>query len=78
MSSYWRLQKNRGIIFIDVCRLILAGLVDADLSGKVQAELSELEALGMNKQVPAMGGIGLLALGLSMLGLGAVRSRKRH
>ena len=28
--------------------------------------------------VPAMGGIGLLALGLSMLGLGAVRSRRRH
>jgi len=28
-------------------------------------------------QVPAMGGIGLLALGLSMLGLGAVRMRKR-
>ena len=43
-----------------------------------QAELSVLEALGINKQVPAMGGIGLLALGLSMLGLGAVRSRRRH
>ena len=28
--------------------------------------------------IPAMGGIGLLALGLSMLGLGAVRSRRRH
>ena len=36
------------------------------------------ETLGVNKNVPAMGGIGLLALGLSMLGLGAVRSRKRH
>jgi hypothetical protein len=27
--------------------------------------------------VPAMGGIGLLALGLSMLGLGAVRMRRK-
>jgi len=35
------------------------------------------EALGVNKNVPAMGGIGLLALGLSMLGLGAVRMRKK-
>ena len=30
-----------------------------------------------SKNVPAMGGIGLLALGLSMLGLGAVRLRKK-
>ncbi len=30
-----------------------------------------------NKQVPAMGGMGLLALGLSLLGLGAVRLRKK-
>ena len=36
------------------------------------------ETLGVNKNVPAMGGIGLLALGLSMLGLGAVRSRQMH
>ena len=28
-------------------------------------------------EVPAMGGIGLLALGMSMLGLGAVRMRKK-
>ena len=35
------------------------------------------ETLGVNKNVPAMGGIGLLALGLSMLGLGAVRLRKK-
>ncbi|MDG2471945.1 MAG: thrombospondin type 3 repeat-containing protein [Pseudomonadales bacterium] len=35
------------------------------------------ETLGINKNVPAMGGIGLLALGLSMLGLGAVRLRKK-
>ena len=37
---------------------------------------SVVDALSVNKQVPAMGGIGLLALGLSMLGLGAVRLRK--
>ena len=37
---------------------------------------SVIDALTVNKQVPAMGGIGLLALGLSMLGLGAVRLRK--
>ncbi|MAV76069.1 MAG: hypothetical protein CBD32_03280 [Actinobacteria bacterium TMED172] len=36
-----------------------------------------LSMLTVNKQVPAMGGIGLLALGLSMLGLGAVRLRKK-
>ena len=48
-----------------------------DPSDGDQAELSALEALGINNQVPAMGGIGLLALGLSMLGLGAVRLRKK-
>lgn len=32
----------------------------------------------VNKNAPAMGGIGLLTLGLSMLGLGAVRNRKKH
>ena len=37
---------------------------------------SVIDAQSVNKQVPAMGGIGLLALGLSMLGLGAVRLRK--
>ena len=37
---------------------------------------SVLAMLSVNKNVPAMGGIGLLALGLSMLGLGAVRLRK--
>ena len=37
---------------------------------------SVLAMLTVNKNVPAMGGIGLLALGLSMLGLGAVRLRK--
>ncbi|MDA8962781.1 thrombospondin type 3 repeat-containing protein [Pseudomonadales bacterium] len=56
---------------------IAAGLDPNDPSDGDQAELSALEALGINKQVPAMGGIGLLALGLSMLGLGAVRLRKK-
>ena len=52
-----------------------AGTSNSDPSDGDQAELSALEALGINKQVPAMGGIGLLALGLSMLGLGAIRIR---
>ena len=55
---------------------VAAGLDPNDPSDGDQAELSALEALDINKQVPAMGGIGLLALGLSMLGLGAVRLRK--
>ena len=55
---------------------VAAGTDPNDPSDGDQAELSALEALGINKQVPAMGGIGLLALGLSMLGLGAVRLRK--
>ena len=54
-----------------------AGTNPNDPSDGDQAELSALEALGINKQVPAMGGIGLLALGLSMLGLGAVRLRRK-
>ena len=54
-----------------------AGMNPNDPSDGDQAELNALEALGINKQVPAMGGIGLLALGLSMLGLGAVRLRKK-
>lgn len=54
-----------------------AGTSNSDPSDGDQTELSALEALGINKQVPAMGGIGLLALGLSMLGLGAVRLRKK-
>ncbi|MDG2473533.1 MAG: thrombospondin type 3 repeat-containing protein [Pseudomonadales bacterium] len=56
---------------------VAAGTDPNDPSDGNQAELSALEALGINKQVPAMGGIGLLALGLSMLGLGAVRLRKK-
>ena len=54
-----------------------AGMNPNDPSDGDQAELSALEALGINKQVPAMGGKGLLALRLSMLGLGAVRLRKK-
>ena len=38
---------------------------------------SVLAMLTTNKNVPAMGGIGLLALGLSMLGLGAVRLKEK-
>ena len=56
---------------------VAAGMNPNDPSDGDQAELNALEALGINKQVPAMGGIGLLALGLSMLGLGAIRMRKR-
>ena len=54
-----------------------AGTSNSDPSDGDQAELSALEALGINKQVPAMGGIGLLALGLSMLGLGAIRMKRK-
>ena len=38
---------------------------------------SVLAMLSVNKNVPAMGGIGLLVLGLSVLGLGAVRRNKK-
>ena len=38
--------------------------------------LDTLSSIVTTKNVPAMGGIGLLALGLSMLGLGALRLRK--
>ncbi|MDG1938098.1 MAG: thrombospondin type 3 repeat-containing protein [Pseudomonadales bacterium] len=49
-----------------------------DSSDGDAAELAALEASsGSTKNVPAMGSIGLLALGLSMLGLGAVRMRKK-
>ncbi|MDA8694494.1 thrombospondin type 3 repeat-containing protein [Pseudomonadales bacterium] len=56
---------------------VAAGTDPNDPSDGNQAELSALEALGINKQVPAMGSIGLLTLGLSMLGLGAARFRKK-
>jgi len=38
---------------------------------------SVLAMLTTAKNVPAMGSIGLLALGLSMLGLGAIRMREK-
>ena len=48
-----------------------------DPSDGGEAELKALEASLLDEVVvPAMGGIGLLVLGLSMLGLGAVRLRK--
>lgn len=50
-----------------------------DPSDGDEAELAAIESsTGATKNVPAMGSIGLLALGLSMLGLGAVRSRQRQ
>ena len=54
-----------------------AGMNPNDPTDGDQAELNAGEALGINKQVPAMGGIGVLALGLAMLGLGTVRLRKK-
>ena len=39
--------------------------------------LDTLSSIASTKNVPTMGGIGLLALGLSMLDLGAVRFRKK-
>jgi len=49
-----------------------------DPSDGDQAELAAIESsTDPTKNVPAMGGIGLLALGLSMLGLGAVRLRRK-
>ena len=76
MSSYWQLLKNKEIIFIDISLLIVGSLVDAENSDRDQADLNALQAFGKQNKVPAIGGIGLLALGLSMLGLGAVSLRK--
>ena len=58
------------LLRLSVCLFVLLSfnVFAVDTDGN-QAELSALEALGINKQVPAIGGIGLLALGLSMLGL---------
>ena len=43
-----------------------------------EAEIKALEASGLEEVVvPAMGGIGLLVLGLSMLSLGAVRLKSK-
>jgi MYXO-CTERM domain-containing protein len=47
-------------------------------STTLQNVLDTLSSIATTENVPAMGGICLLALGLSMLGLGAVRSRRRH
>ena len=46
-----------------------------DPSDGEQAELSILELLGINKQVPAMGIFGLLTLVISILALGLLRGR---
>lgn len=46
-------------------------------STSLQNVLDTLSSIATNKNVPAMGSIGLLALGLSILGLGAVRLRKK-
>ena len=45
-------------------------------SSTLQTVLDKLNTIATTKNVPAMNGIGLLALGLSMLGLGAARLRK--
>ena len=84
-------QNDFGLVVSNIENHILNSPADSDLDG-VPDEYetaaggdtisstyeSVLAMLTINKNVPAMGGIGLLALGLSMLGLGAVRSRKRH
>ena len=46
-------------------------------STTIETLIAAVLATDNSKNVPAMGGIGLLALGLSMLGLGAVRMRKK-
>lgn len=56
---------------------VAAGTDPNDPSDGDQAELSILEFLGINKQVPAMGGLGLLILGLSILSLGFIKSKKK-
>ena len=52
-----------------------AMLGEDNTSSTFQDLLDTLSTIATAKNVPAMGGIGLLALGLSMLGLGAVRLR---
>ncbi|MEE3241301.1 MAG: hypothetical protein VX231_10080 [Pseudomonadota bacterium] len=51
-------------------------LGEDNTTSTLQDLLDTLSSIATTKNVPAMGGIGLLALGLSMLGLGAVRLRK--
>ena len=53
-----------------------AMLGEDNTTSTFQDLLDTLSSIATTKNVPAMGGIGLLALGLSMLGLGAVRLRK--
>ena len=52
-------------------------LGEDNTSSTFQDLLDTISAIVTAKNVPAMGGIGLLALGLSMLGLGAVRMRRQ-
>jgi len=56
---------------------VLHGTDPNDPSDGDMAEVIILaSSVELSKNVPAMGGAGLLALGLSMLGLGAVRMKK--
>ena len=54
-----------------------AMLGEDNTSSTFQDLLDTLSTIATAKNVPAMGGIGLLALGLSMLGLGAVRMKRK-
>ncbi|MDA8962900.1 thrombospondin type 3 repeat-containing protein [Pseudomonadales bacterium] len=54
-----------------------AMLGEDNTSSTFQDLLDTLSTIATAKNVPAMGGIGLLALGLSMLGLGAVKLRRK-
>ncbi|MDA8978144.1 thrombospondin type 3 repeat-containing protein, partial [bacterium] len=57
---------------------VALGTNPSDPSDGDEAEQAAIEASSEpTKNVPAMGGIGLLALGLSMLGLAAVSSRAK-
>ena len=61
----------------DALEIVLGGDPnDADDSGLLN-QIKDYVVNSIGKSVPAMGGIGLLALGLSILGLGAVRLRKK-
>ena len=52
-------------------------LVEDNTSSTFQDLIDTLRSIATSKNVPAMGGIGFLALGLSMMGLGAVRLKKK-
>ena len=54
-----------------------AMLGEDNTTSTFQDLLDTLSSIATTKNVPAMGGIGLLTLGLSILGLGAVRLRKK-